>query len=117
MIELTQNATSQLDSYFTGKEKAPIRVFVTEGGCSGPGLALALDEATEADDVVDVSGYQFVVEKELMEQAKPIKIDLNHMGFQIQSSLVFPAGGCGCSGGCGSGGGSGGGSCGSGCGE
>jgi len=98
MIELTQNATSQLDSYFTGKEKAPIRVFVTEGGCSGPGLALALDEVTEGDDVFDVSGYQFVVDKELMEQAKPIKIDLNHMGFQVESSLVFPTGGGGCSG-------------------
>jgi len=116
MIELTQNATSQLDSYFTGKEKAPIRVFVTSDGCSGPGLALALDEATETDDVFDVSGYQFVVDKELMEQAKPIKIDLSPMGFQIESSIVFPeGGGCGCGSTCGSGDSAGG--CGGGCGE
>jgi iron-sulfur cluster assembly accessory protein len=114
MIELSQSAASQLDSYFTEKEKAPIRVFVTSGGCSGPGLALALDQATDADDVFDVSGYQFVIDKELMEQAKPIKIDLTPMGFKIESSIVFPEGGCGCGSSCGTGSGGG---CGSGCGE
>lgn len=32
MIELTDSAKTQLDGYFTDKEKSPIRVFLASGG-------------------------------------------------------------------------------------
>jgi len=67
-------------------------------------LALALDEPKDTDDTFAVDGYTFLVEKELMVQAKSMTIDLTYMGFQINSSLELGGGGCGSScstGGCG----------------
>ena len=46
------------------------------------------------DEAYDISGYKYVVDKELLEQAKPIKIDFMGMNFNITSSMVFE-GGCG----------------------
>ncbi len=31
MIELTESASKELDSFFTGKKKEPIRVYMTAG--------------------------------------------------------------------------------------
>jgi Fe-S cluster assembly iron-binding protein IscA len=55
---------------------------------------LALDEPNDNDEVYDISGFKYVVDKELVEQAKPIKIDFMGMGFNITSSIVFEKG-CG----------------------
>ncbi len=32
MIEITEAATKQLESYFADKEKAPIRIYLATGG-------------------------------------------------------------------------------------
>ena len=50
MISLTEEARKELEAYFEGKEKTPIRVYLAPGGCSGPRLALALDEPGEDDE-------------------------------------------------------------------
>jgi mevalonate kinase len=49
---------------------------------------------------MEVSGYTFVVEKALYEQAAPISINMTPMGFSVDSNLEL-GGGCGssCSGG------------------
>lgn len=60
-------------------------------------MALALDEPKDTDDVFDVQGYSFIVDKELMTKAQPISVDLTYMGFQINSSLELGGGGCGSS--------------------
>jgi len=57
-------------------------------------LALALDEPNDNDEIYDISGLKYVVEKALLEQARPIKIDFFDWGFHITSSMVFD-GGCG----------------------
>jgi len=57
---------------------------------------LALDEPKNTDDTFQVGDFTFLVDKELMAQAKPISIDLTYMGFQINSSLEL-GGGCGSS--------------------
>jgi len=57
---------------------------------------LALDEPKDTDDTFAIDDYTFLVDKELMAQAKPISIDLTYMGFQINSSLEL-GGGCGSS--------------------
>ncbi len=103
MFSVTDRAKAQLDSYFEGKEKSPIRIFLSSGGCSGPRLSLALDDAKDTDDVFPVEGYSFIVEKELMAKAAPMAVDLSPMGFEITSSLELGGGGCGCSGSCSSG--------------
>jgi len=50
---------------------------------------LALDEPNDNDRTYDISGLKYVVDKELMEPAKPIKIDFMGRGFTITSSLVL----------------------------
>ena len=48
--------------------------------------------------MLDVSGYTFVIEKELYEKASPLKVDMTYMGFSVTSSLKLGGGsGCGCS--------------------
>lgn len=50
-------------------------------------MALALDEPSDNDEIYDISGFKYVVDKELMEQAKPIKIDFTNRRFSITSSM------------------------------
>ena len=76
MVSLTDSARAELDNYFADKQKAPIRVYLNKGGCCGPSLTLALDEAREDDEVFDLGGYTFVVEKELSTLASPITVDM-----------------------------------------
>lgn len=115
MLELTAAARQELDAYFSDKDKTPIRVYLAPGGCSGPRLGLALDDAKPDDEVIALEGgLTFLVEKELFAAAKPITVDASAGGFAVSSSLQFAGGGCGCSSGCGSTGDSGSSGCGSG---
>jgi Fe-S cluster assembly iron-binding protein IscA len=115
MLELTDSARQELVKYFSDKDKTPIRVYLSPGGCGGPRLALALDEQKDGDEVVTLEGgLTFLMEKELYTAAKPITVDATYAGFAVTSSLQFAGGGCGCSSGCGGSGDSG---CGSSCAE
>ncbi len=102
MFEITENACKELDAYFDGKDKSPIRVYLA-GGCSGPRLALALDAPTDTDTIFDEKGYSFIVNNDLFAVAKNIKVDFNYMGFSVESDMPTPAGGgcASCGGGCG----------------
>lgn len=106
VIELSDNAKKELDAYFEGKEKSPIRIYLAPGGCSGPRLALALDDAGDDDVVEETGGFKFCVNKALLDQIKGAKIDLTEMGFMVDPVKPLPesaGGGCGgCCGGCGS---------------
>lgn len=102
MLEVTESATAQFREFFNGKTPTPIRIFVNSCGCSGPGLAMALDEPTAQDETFTIEEFTFLVEKGLMAQAKPIKVDFLINGFKLDSSMDFgPAMGCSS---CGSGG-------------
>lgn len=98
MVELTDTARQELDAYFADKEKSSIRIFLAPGGCSGPQLALALDDATDNDVSFESNEYTFVVEKGLAEEGQPFAIDMTAMGFSVDSKLQL--GGGSCSGGC-----------------
>lgn len=107
MFEITDSAIKELDAYFDGKEKTPIRIFLAPGGCSGPRLALALDEPGDDDATEEAGGFKFCINKSLLEQIKSAKIDLTPMGFMVEPEVPLPdtgsGGGCGgCCGGCGS---------------
>ena len=107
MITLSENARKELDAYFADKEKAGVRVFLATGGCSGPRLALALDESTADDEVFENNGYTLCIEKDLYKQTGKVSIDMSYMGFVVESELDVPGvgegGGCAsCGGGCGS---------------
>lgn len=70
MIKLSDSAKKELDAYFEGKDKGTIRVFLAPGGCSGPRLALALDDAGDEDEKEEVAGYTFCINKDLLSQIK-----------------------------------------------
>lgn len=100
MIALSDTARTELDAYFADKDRSPIRVYLAPGGCSGPRLALALDEPGENDHVSEAGGYTFCANTALLERSGAIAIDMNHMGFSVTSENSLGGGG-GCSG-CGS---------------
>jgi Fe-S cluster assembly iron-binding protein IscA len=63
---------------------------------------MALDEPRDSDNVFNVNGFQFIIDKEFYEKAKPVTVDFMGYGFRISSSINFGAGaGCGgCHGSC-----------------
>ena len=60
---------------------------------------MALDEQKDNDRVFDIDGFQYLINDDLLDQAKPIKVDFLNVGFKIDSSMKFdPSSGCqGCS--------------------
>lgn len=65
---------------------------------------MTLDELKENDLVYEFGNFKYIVDKEFMEQAKPIKVDFTPMGFKVTSSIDLGAGcdsSCGSEGNCG----------------
>jgi len=65
-------------------------------------MAMALDELKDTDDVYKVDGFEYIVNKEFMEKAKPIKVDFLEVGFKIDSSIDLQSAcsSCGTTGSC-----------------
>ena len=100
MITLTDDARRELEAYFEGKERGGIRIYLAPGGCSGPRLALALDEPNEQDKTFEEGGFTFCIEAGLLEQVQSVKIDLTYMGFVLEPGVALPAAGGSCGSGC-----------------
>lgn len=103
MITLSDAARQELEAYFTDKERSPIRVFLASGGCQGQRLALALDAPGEADVVFpEENGFTLCMEQALFDATGNVTIDMNYMGFTVDSeNPVGGGGGCAsCGGGC-----------------
>jgi hypothetical protein len=67
---------------------------------------MALDEPKDNDNVFDVNGFQFIIEKEFYEKAQPVKVDFLGYGFKIDSNIDFgpdnsACGSCSTTGNCG----------------
>lgn len=99
MLTVTDKASEVIKDFLKDKKTdASIRLFLNNG-CSGPSLGMALDETrNEADEVIQISGTTFVIEKDLLNQIKPINIDFittsQGAGFKLTSNLP-EGGGCG----------------------
>ena len=67
---------------------------------------MALDEPKDTDQVYEVEGFKYLINKDFLGKAQPIKVDFLEYGFKLSSNLEFQAGGgcssCGTSGSCGS---------------
>ncbi|MBW2407373.1 MAG: hypothetical protein JRE92_04125 [Deltaproteobacteria bacterium] len=53
---------------------------------------MALDEPKDTDDVFDINGLRFIVDKDFLREAEPIKVDFSGFGFQFDCSLEFEEG-------------------------
>ena len=92
MFEITEKAGEMVKEALKDKDSIPsIRIIYNEGGWSGPSLGLVLDESGNDDIIFTEQGITFMVDKDLFEQIKPVKIDFVDTpmgsGFQISSSL------------------------------
>ena len=92
MLEVTKSATEKISEYLKDREVTPIRIFLNAGGWGGPSLAMVLDEQKDTDNVFDIDGFKFIVDKEFMKEAEPIKVDFTGFGFQFDCSLEFEEG-------------------------
>lgn len=63
---------------------------------------MALDEPKDNDEKFDVDGFTYIVDKEFLAQAQPIKVDFLEVGFKVTSSLKLESacGSCSTSGSC-----------------
>lgn len=117
MLNLTENAQKELAAFFADKPKSSIRVYLAPGGCSGPRLGLALDDANDDDEILEASGYTFCMPKEMWTAIGGLSIDVTNMGFTLDPTNPLPGAGASsccssCGSGCSTGGGGG---CGGGC--
>ena len=92
MFKVTEKANEMILEFFKDKKETPnIRIFLSQGGWSGPSLGMALDEPLEDDEILKDNGMTYLINKELFEQAKPINIDFTESemgsGFSISSSM------------------------------
>ena len=53
---------------------------------------MALDEPKDTDDVFDINGLKFIVDKDFLREAEPIKVDFSGFGFQFDCALEFEEG-------------------------
>jgi iron-sulfur cluster assembly protein len=94
MLQVTQKANEMISSFLKERgELASIRIFLSgDGCCSGPSLGMALDEPQENDEIIKDNEITYLIEKDLLNQVKPIKIDFIDSamgsGFTIISSLL-----------------------------
>jgi iron-sulfur cluster assembly protein len=92
MLTVTEKANEKITDFLKEqKEPSYIRIFLSEGGCSGPSLGMGLDEPSENDEIIKDNGVTYLIDKELMEQVKPVSVDFveteRGSGFSISSSL------------------------------
>ena len=50
---------------------------------------MALDEPKDNDEVFEIDGFQYLVNKEFLERAQPIKIDFLVHGFKLDCGIDF----------------------------
>jgi Fe-S cluster assembly iron-binding protein IscA len=104
MFNVSENAVAELEAFFEDKPRSPIRIYLAPGGCSGPRLSLALDEAGAGDMTMEQNGFSFCIAKALWDEVGGLNIDLSYMGFSIEPEKPLPSSGvsgcASCGGGC-----------------
>ena len=48
---------------------------------------MALDEPKENDNTFDIDGLKFIIDKNLMNEVAPIKVDFSGFGFQFDCGM------------------------------
>ncbi|MBL7181035.1 MAG: hypothetical protein ABIK98_12690 [Pseudomonadota bacterium] len=59
---------------------------------------MALDESKDGDQVFEIDGFKYIVNKEFLEKVQPVKVDFTEMGFTLNCGVDFGAAASECSG-------------------
>ena len=101
MIQLTENAIRKVIELEQQKTDPGehLRIFVTQGGCSGMEYGMKFDSATERDHRIGDVRCFVIVDPDSMEQIKGSVVDfddgLNGKGFSVKNPLARETCGCG----------------------
>jgi Fe-S cluster assembly iron-binding protein IscA len=99
MFEVTEKAIEMIREFQKDKDNIPpIRLKLFPSSCGPPTLQMTLDEHQEDehqenDETFHDGGLTFLIEKQLLEEVQPIKIDYVHTasgagdGFSISANL------------------------------
>ena len=55
---------------------------------------MALDEPKNNDDIFDIDGFTYLIDKHLLASAQPILVDFGSVGFYITGTTVNAKGPC-----------------------
>ena len=58
---------------------------------------MALDEPKDTENVFDIDGFRFIVDKNFLREVEPIKVDFSGFGFQFDCGIEFEEGCSACS--------------------
>ncbi len=95
MIEVTPRATQLVAKHFKNSKRTPIRIFVKMGGCGIRSLGIMLEEPTVTDQVFDIDGFTYIVDKKLFRTILPVKVDADSICFRLSGNGFYPPTGCG----------------------
>jgi Fe-S cluster assembly iron-binding protein IscA len=94
-IEVTAKAALSIREYLQGKDSLPIRIFLTIGSCGMQSFGIHLEARHPADEVFEHNGFTYIVERRLLRQYGPIKIDSDGISFRLSGKGISPLTGCG----------------------
>ena len=100
MLEISKSASERLASFFKERAGETVRIYVNQEAVGGPTLAMMFDEKTDDDDQFEFDGTTYIIERRLLADAQPIRIDCNPAGIAFHSRLKLGDDGCGCGCGC-----------------
>ena len=95
MIEVTQRATDLVTQTFNTEKPSPIRIFVKIGGCGIRSLGVALENPTDKDDIFNIQGHTYIIDRKLLKNIAPVKMDADGICFQLSGRGLHPPSGCG----------------------
>ena len=94
MFQVTEKANEMIWEFQKDKDDVPpIRLKLFPSSCGKPTWRMTLDEPQQNDETFHDRGVTFLIDKQLFEQVKPVKIDYVHTapgdgdGFSISANL------------------------------
>ncbi|MBW1863699.1 MAG: IscA/HesB family protein [Deltaproteobacteria bacterium] len=94
MIEITPKAAQLMSDYFKDKDNRPIRIFVRMGGCGIRTFGVAMEEPKKSDEIFEIDGFTYIVNRKLLKMIQPIKVDSDGYRFRISGTGVDSSSGC-----------------------
>ncbi len=91
MVTLTERARQGIADFMKNKSAEPIRVYPRRERDGTLSLALALDKVhDEIDEVEEVNGFTFCMNRQLKRMIQHVTVDLGKMGFICNPLIPLP---------------------------
>lgn len=57
---------------------------------------MALDEPKDSDEIFEISGFTYLIDKQLLVEVCPVTVDFRSIGFTITGNIANSSSRCGC---------------------